>query len=101
MRTDWLTAQEAAERLGISVLTLYDWLAQSNRGKFMLRGQAFSIDYLQGGRRGQGRIRIEADEIDRMLDAMRVKPRQRPRRRVPMPQQHYPGITVKLGYPGQ
>ncbi|WP_339687958.1 DNA-binding protein [Gimesia maris] len=99
MATDWLTAQQAAEELGISVLTFYDWLAQSDRGEFVLRGTAVEIKYFQGGRRGQGRIRIEISEIKRLKEEMRVKPQLRVQRRLPTRSQHFPGITVPLGRP--
>jgi len=99
MATDWLTARQAAEELGISVLTFYDWLTQSDRGEFVLRGQALVINYFQGGRRGQGRIRIEKSEIGRIKEEMRVKPFTRARRRRPTNSKVYPGITVPLGRP--
>ncbi len=99
MASGWLTAQQAAEELGISVLTLYDWLAQSDRGEFVLRGTAVEIKYFQGGRRGQGRIRIEISEIKRLKEEMRVKPQLRAQRRQPTRSQHFPGITVPLGRP--
>lgn len=99
MTTDWLTAKQAAERLGISVLTLYDWLAQSDRGEYMIRGQAVVITYFQGGRRGQGKIQIQADEIDRLQEFMRVKPHTKIQRREPVRTTQFPGISVPLGRP--
>ena len=99
MATDWLTAQQAAEELGISVLTFYDWLAQSDRGEYVIRGQAVVINYFQGGRRGQGRIRIQADEVHRLQEAMRVKPQPKIQRREPVSTTQFPGITVPLGRP--
>lgn len=99
MTTDWLTAKQAAERLGISVLTLYDWLAQSDRGEYMIRGQAVVITYFQGGRRGQGKIQIQVDEIDRLQEFMRVKPHAKIQRREPVSTTQFPGITVPLGRP--
>jgi hypothetical protein len=99
MKTDLLTSEEAAAALGISVLALYDWLSQSDGGEFQIRGQAYTIEYFQGGRRGQGRIRIEAQEIERLREAMRVRPQLRRERRVPSKVQRYPGITVPLGTP--
>lgn len=101
MSPELLTTREAARRLGISTACLYDWLAQSNAGRFVLRGQPVTIDYLQGGPRGQGRIRIEVGEIERLKDLMRVRPNSAPQRRPPLRQTAYPGITVKLGRPGQ
>jgi len=94
-----LSSQEAAQRLGISVTSLYDWLARSDQGEFMLRGQSLTISYLQGGAQGQGRIQIEASEIERLKGAMRVHPKPQPRRRLPSRMQQYPGITVPLGRP--
>lgn len=99
MATDWLTAQQAAKELGISVLTFYDWLAQSDRGEFVLRGNAVEIKYFQGGRRGQGRIRIERNEIKRIKEEMRVKPQMRFQRRQPTKFEQFPGIKVPLGRP--
>ena len=99
MSGELLSSQEAAQGLGISVTSLYDWLARSDHGDFMLRGQPLTIRYLQGGARGQGRIRIEASEIERLKEAMRVHPRPRLTRRQPTKTQHFPGITVPLGRP--
>ena len=94
-----LTARDAAAMLGISVLTLYDWLSQSDAGTFEIRGQAVTISYYQGGRRGQGRIKIAAHEIERLQEATRVRPRPESMRRPPIKSQHFPGITVPLGHP--
>lgn len=99
MSSELLTSAQAAQRLGISVPTLYDWLAQSNAGEFQIRGQSITIDYFQGGRRGQGRIQIEAAEIHRLQEAMRARPQPRTMRRQPTKSQHFPGITVPLGRP--
>jgi hypothetical protein len=99
MPDDLLTTREAARRLGLSTASLYDWLAQSNAGNLLIRGQPVTIDYLQGGAKGQGRIRIEAKEIERLKDLMRVRPRPPAARRMPTPSNHFPGITVKLGRP--
>ena len=96
-----LSARAAALRLGISVACLYDWLGQSDYGLFVLRGQPFTINYLQGGAQGQGRIQIEAAEIERLKDAMRVRPQSQPKRRLPSVPQSYPGITVPLGRPSR
>jgi len=54
MERDLLSATEAARRLGISRLTLYQWLADSNAGTLVIRGQPVTIDYFQSGPRGQG-----------------------------------------------
>ena len=78
---------------------MYQWLADSDAGTLVIRGQAVTIEYLQGGARGQGRIRIEADEVERLKDLIRVRPRVLRERRSPAPRRSYPGITVKLGRP--
>jgi hypothetical protein len=94
-----LSASEAAQRLGISTATMYEWLAASDTNAFVLRGQPVTIDYMQGGPRGQGRIKIEPEEVERLKDLMRVKPRLQHTRRPPTQPQSYPGITVPLGRP--
>jgi hypothetical protein len=99
MSDELFSAQEAARRLGISVSSLYDWLGQSDRGPFLIRGQSVTINYLQGGPRGQGRTRIEAVEIERRKELMRVRPRFAPPRRFAIRRDALPGITVKLGRP--
>ncbi|MFO1045875.1 MAG: DNA-binding protein [Planctomycetaceae bacterium] len=99
MSAELLSSQAAARRLGISVASLYDWLARSDCGEFIIRGQPFTIDYLQGGARGQGRIQIEASEIDRLKEAMRVRPQSIRCRQRPQQIQQFPGITVPLGRP--
>ncbi len=86
--------------LGISTASLYDWLAQSDAGTLVIRGEPVTIDYFQGGAKGQGRIRIEAQEVQRLKEAMRVRPRPVRHRRLPTRTHHYPGITVELGDPG-
>lgn len=61
--------------------------------------EPLTIAYLQGGPRGQGKIGIEADEVERIKQAMRVAPQYRaPLRHMPSPRS-YPGITVPLGRP--
>tara|TARA_A100001391_G_scaffold160381_1_gene119015 strand:+ start:4032 stop:4337 length:306 start_codon:yes stop_codon:yes gene_type:complete len=75
MTNKLLTSQETAERLGISTLTLYDWLSQSDSGEFVVRGQLTTIHYFQGGRKGQGRIKIAETEVNRLLSLMAVTPR--------------------------
>ncbi len=97
MENELLSTTDAARLLGISRATMYQWLADSDAGAFMIRGQPVTIDYLQGGRKGQGRIRIEAAEVERLRELMRVRPRLRPQRRPPTRAQHYPGIYVELG----
>lgn len=100
MNEELLSANEAARRLAISPATLYQWLAQSNAGALMIRGQPVTIDYFQGGRKGQGRIRIAAAEVERLKELMRVRPRRLPQRRPPKRHDQYPGIYVELGDPG-
>jgi hypothetical protein len=97
MPEDWLTSREAARRLGISTASLYDWLADSTAGRFLLHGQPVTIQYFQSGARGQGRIKIEAQEVERLRDLMRVRPRPQTVRRPPIQQALFPGIYVKLG----
>ncbi|WP_231740541.1 helix-turn-helix domain-containing protein [Thalassoglobus neptunius] len=95
-----LTSQQAADALGISVLTLYDWLGQSDVGEFEIRGEAVTVEYYQGGHKGQGRIRIDETEICRLLSLMKSQPKPQRRRQIPKknaaPFQH---ITAKLGRP--
>ena len=79
---------------------MYQWLADSDAGTLVIRGQPVTIDYFQGGRNGQGRIKIEAFEIERLKELMRVRPRPTRQRRTPTRRHHYPGITVELGDPG-
>ncbi|MBL8799780.1 MAG: DNA-binding protein [Planctomycetia bacterium] len=99
MSEEFLTAQEAARRLGSAVASLYDWLGQSDRGLLVIRGQPVTIDYLQGGAQGQGRIRIEAGEVERLKNLMRVRPQPLLPRRPPIRPSTFPGITVPLGRP--
>ena len=90
---------EAAQRLGISTATLYDWLSQSDAGTFMIRGQPTTIRYYQGGRKGQGRIKIDRQELDRLLSLMMVSPKTTPSRRPPRKQTSFQHITTKPGRP--
>jgi len=100
MSEELLTVQVAARRLGITPPTLYDWLGQSDYGILTIRGGRVSVRYLQGGPRGQGRIRIPAGEVDRLLEAMTVAPRHPPSRPDGARSlKSYPGITVPLGRP--
>lgn len=94
-----LSAGEAATALGISRATLYAWLADSRAGTFQIRQQPFTINYLQGGRRGQGRIQIAESEIRRLQEAMQVKRKLVRQRKAPQHKRHFPGITVALGLP--
>ena len=97
MADDLLFATEAARRLGISTSRFYDWLSLSDLGQFNIRGQPITIDYFQGGPKGQGPIRIAAREVERLIEASRVRPAsfRRPVER----RSTYPGITVDLGLP--
>jgi excisionase family DNA binding protein len=99
MSDELLTAAEAARRLGITATTLYDWLGRSRIGELEIRGRRVTIDYLQGGARGQGRIRIEAAEVARIRELMRVVPQVPVPRRPPVRAMSFPGITVPLGRP--
>ena len=101
MVVELLSAKEASRRLGISVGSFYDWLGQSDRGIFVIRGQPLTIDYLQGGPRGQGRIKITADEVERIKERMRVRPQRSLERSHPSSSDRFPGIIVKLGRPGR
>ena len=100
MPEELLSAREAARRLGVAVTTLYDWLGRSDRGRLVLRGRPITIHYFQGGAQGQGRIRIEAGEVLRLLELLRVRPHPERPRRPPARCQSFPGITVPLGRPG-
>jgi predicted site-specific integrase-resolvase len=99
MPEELLAAKDAANRLGVARPTLYDWLGQSDCGLLLIRGQRVTIDYFQGGAQGQGRIRISADEVERIKSMTRVRPRSLCIRRPPRRERRYPGITVPLGRP--
>jgi hypothetical protein len=99
MSRELLSSQDAARRLGISTATLYDWLAQSDAGTFMIRGQPTTINYYQGGRKGQGRIKIDSQELERLLELMFVSPKSQPIRRAPRKQTSMQHITTTLGRP--
>jgi hypothetical protein len=94
-----LNSKDAATALGVSVLTLYDWLSQSDKGEFEIRGQAVTISYYQGGRRGQGRIRIDVREVERLLTLMRVTPQASMTRQKPTKKRAMQHITANLGRP--
>jgi excisionase family DNA binding protein len=100
MRNVLLSTAEAAQQLGISRATLYQWLADSDSGTFVIRGELATINYYQSGPHGQGKIQIEATEVNRLIELMRVRPRTTRPRRQPTRRRHYPGITVELGNPG-
>jgi hypothetical protein len=99
MADQLLTAREAAAQLGLSLTSLYDWLGQSDRGLLVIRGQPVSIDYFQGGPRGQGRIRLETAEVARIKQCLRVRPQSTIVRRIPIRRDSFPGITAPLGRP--
>ncbi len=83
-----LSAQEASRCLGIATSTFYAWLDQSDRGALLIRGEPVTINYLQGGPKGQGRIKLERREIERLKDRMRVAPRAVRVRRPPVAPRH-------------
>ncbi|MFL5531740.1 MAG: DNA-binding protein [Gemmatimonadales bacterium] len=99
MAEELLSARQAAQRLGLALTTLYDWLGRSDRGRLVLRGRLVQIAYLQGGARGRGRIHLEASEVERLKDLLRVRPQSRPAQQPPRRRQTFPGITVPLGRP--
>jgi hypothetical protein len=94
-----LSAAEAARELGLAPASLHDWLSRSNAGDLVIRGQPVTIAYFQGGTHGQGRIKMEAAEVLRLKDLMRVHPHPAERRLPPARPSNFPGITVKLGRP--
>lgn len=99
MSQSMLTVAQAASRLGISSTTLYDWLGQSDRRLLKIRGRQVTVSYFQGGPQGQGRIRIEAAEVERILELMKVVPAVAVPRRASRRTVCFPGITVPLGRP--
>jgi hypothetical protein len=99
MPDELLSSTDAARRLGISRASLYGWLDRSDAGTLILQGQPVTVGYFQTGAKGQGRIKIEVAEVDRLKELMRVHPRPSRTRRPAARPQAYPGITVKLGYP--
>lgn len=99
MLVELLTTKEAAPRLGVSVGQVYEWLRLSDVGALVIGGQATTIEYFQGGAKGQGRIRIANTEVERLIQLTRVRPRIVSLRRPPTRRSAYPGITVKLGRP--
>ena len=99
MESTYLSAKKAAQCLGVAVTTFYDWLGQSDRGLLKIRGESVTIDYFQSGQQGQGRIQLEASEVDRLRERMRVHPKPAVTRRPPTRHNVYPGITVPLGRP--
>ncbi len=94
-----LTTEDAAQMLGIATGTLYAWLSQSDSGAFTIRGQSLTIAYFQGGRRGQGRIRIAENEILRILATMQVTPKGAREPKGTNKTLELTHITTKLGRP--
>ena len=99
MSEQFLTATHAAMRLGITVTTLYDWLGQSDYGLLIIRGEKVTVRYYQGGPQGQGQIRIEANEVERIREFMRVVPKRMAVRSPDVRHNRFPGINVPLGRP--
>ena len=99
MTNNLLNSGEAAKRLGVSTLTLYDWLSQSDAGTFVVRGHPTTIHYFQGGRKGQGRIRIPESEVNRLLSLMVVMPRAVKARKPSQKRRSLQHITAKPGRP--
>jgi hypothetical protein len=94
-----LTPQDAARRLGLAVTTLYDWLGRSTAGLLIVGGERTIIEHYQTGPKQQGRIRIPASEVARLLSLMRVQPQFSQPRRPSVRRDALPGITVPLGRP--
>jgi hypothetical protein len=99
MATNLLASCDASKRLGIGTPTLYDWLSQSDAGEFVLRGQSTTIHYFQGGRKGQGRIKIAESEVNRLLSLMTVTPRAVKTRKPTPSRRSLQHITAILGRP--
>ena len=99
MPENLIAAHEAASRLAMSVTSLYDWLSLSDQGMLVIRGQRATIHYFQGEPRGQGRIKLEVAEIERIKELMRVRPRHSRQGLAPIRHDAFPGITVPLGRP--
>lgn len=99
MISERLSSDEAAKRLGISRATLYEWLSQSDSGSFVIRCTSVTINYYQSGRRGQGRIQIDAEEIEKLLLLMKVSPNPKQRLRSTRKKPSLTHITTTLGRP--
>jgi hypothetical protein len=97
--SELLSSEQAARKLGIRVSTLYAWLGQSDACAFEIRGRPVTISYYQGGRRGQGRIKIDHREVERLLSLMRVSPQPNTARRTPRRKSALQHITANLGRP--
>jgi len=94
-----LTPAEAARRLGITRATFYAWLGLSRRSLLEVHGRRVTIEFFQTGAKGQGRIRLEASEVDRIRELLRVKPTISLQRRPMVPRRTFPHITAQLGRP--
>ena len=99
MSSELLSSEQAARKLGIRVSTLYAWLGQSDTGAFEIRGQSVTISYYQGGHRGQGRIKIDHREVERLLSLMHVSPQTKALQKKPAKKPALRHITAKLGRP--
>jgi hypothetical protein len=99
MPEDFLTAAESASRLGVTRATMYAWLGLSRRNLLEIRGQRVTIEFFQTGAKGQGRIRLDAREVERIREFLRVKPTAAPERRPSVPRRTFPHISVPLGHP--
>ncbi len=99
MPEELLSPQQAAQRLSLAVTTLYDWLGRSELGLLVIGGERVTICYYQTGAKRQGRIRIPASEVDRLLALMQVKVNAPLPRRPSIRSDALPGITVALGRP--
>ena len=89
------------ERLAKLLFSFVEFVRRGvDSGELIIRGQPVTIEYYQGGAKGQGRIRIAAAEVERLTELMRVRTQPvAPRRPYVQPRQ-FPGITVPLGRPG-
>lgn len=94
-----LTPTQAAAALGIERTTFYGWIGLARRGLLILRGRRFELAFRQTGAAGQGRILIEAGEIERLQDHLLVRPQLVIERRPRTPTREFPGIHVPLGRP--
>jgi hypothetical protein len=65
----------------------------------VIRGEPTTINYYQGGRVGQGRIKIDHREVERLLSLMRVSPRTKAVQKKPAKKPTLRHITAKLGLP--
>ncbi|MBA4020254.1 MAG: molybdenum-pterin-binding protein [Pirellula sp.] len=94
-----LTPAQAACVLGIERTTLYGWLGLARRGLLVLGGRPFDLTFRQTGAAGQGRILLEAAEVERLREHLLVRPRTFVERRPRLPTRSFPGIHVPLGKP--